>query len=201
MAKPTFYHLSEEKRQQIIDVCKKEFEQNPIGQAKVSSIVETLGIARGSFYQYFEDIEECYFTILKQETFETHELFSQILTRQPELFSALELYGQTLAEELFKPERYALYRNRYLFWTPVLDEKWKIFCGKTKALEGVNFPQLNTERLNLDNPAFIPELILYLKAIVHELIRRLFVEKWTADIFLKHYRLQMTWLKNGLCKN
>lgn len=201
MAKTTFHHLSVEKQQQILAVCKKEFEHHPIGEAKVSNIVKTLGIARGSFYQYFEDIEECYFTVLEAETTETHELFSDILAKESDLFLALDAYGLRLAKELFLPERYALYRNRYLFWTPVLEEKWKAFCAKEKRNSGITARNLNWNNLDVASPKELPELISYLKAIVHELIRRMFTEEMSPDDFLNTYRMQMKWLKKGVEKN
>jgi hypothetical protein len=42
------------------------------------------------------------------------------------------------------------------------------------------------------------EVMNYVKAIVHELIKRAFLEKWDSEAFLAHYENQMSWMKNGL---
>jgi AcrR family transcriptional regulator len=52
---PTFFNLSEEKRQKILDCAMEEFAQNDYDSASISKIVSNAGIAKGSLYQYFTD--------------------------------------------------------------------------------------------------------------------------------------------------
>lgn len=58
MPKETFFNLAEEKKEKIINAAKKEFKRVPLEQASIKNIVEDAGIARGSFYQYFESKED-----------------------------------------------------------------------------------------------------------------------------------------------
>ena len=58
MPKETFLKLSEEKKEKIILAAKKEFSRVPIEEVSIKNIVEDADIARGSFYQYFEDKED-----------------------------------------------------------------------------------------------------------------------------------------------
>ncbi|MFB0958057.1 MAG: TetR/AcrR family transcriptional regulator [Clostridiaceae bacterium] len=118
MPKDTFFNLPPKKRELVLDVIKKEFEKHPISEASVKDIVNDLGIARGSFYTYFENLEESYFYILDQETIEVHELLLDLLREhRGDLFKTFPDYGKALARELFKSEKHALYRNRFLYWT------------------------------------------------------------------------------------
>ncbi len=55
MPKPTFLNLSEEKRRVIVNAAIKEFAENGLENASTNRIVAHSGIAKGSFYQYFED--------------------------------------------------------------------------------------------------------------------------------------------------
>ena len=55
MPKDTFFNLPEEKRALICDVALDEFAEYPFDQASINRIVAKSGIAKGSFYQYFED--------------------------------------------------------------------------------------------------------------------------------------------------
>lgn len=64
MAKQTFLNLPTEKRDKIIKSLKKEFSRVPLKDALVSNIVEEAKIPRGSFYQYFEDIEDAYYYLV-----------------------------------------------------------------------------------------------------------------------------------------
>ena len=58
MPKETFLKLPQEKKTKIIKAAKKEFKRAPLEQASIKNIVEDAGIARGSFYQYFESKED-----------------------------------------------------------------------------------------------------------------------------------------------
>jgi TetR/AcrR family transcriptional regulator len=60
MPKKTFFNLPEEKRQRIIDLALAEFAHNDYDSASISRIVAQAGIAKGSFYQYFENKEDLY---------------------------------------------------------------------------------------------------------------------------------------------
>lgn len=51
----TFFNLSEEKRQKILECAMDEFSQNDYNTASISQIVANAGIAKGSLYQYFKD--------------------------------------------------------------------------------------------------------------------------------------------------
>jgi len=52
--KPTFFNLPPEKRERFIGEALEEFARHSYDTASVSAIVERLGIAKGSVYQYFE---------------------------------------------------------------------------------------------------------------------------------------------------
>ena len=60
MPKPTFLNLPEDKRERIVDLAIEEFSDKPYAQASISNIVARAGIAKGSFYQYFEDKLDLY---------------------------------------------------------------------------------------------------------------------------------------------
>ncbi|HEY8391102.1 MAG TPA: TetR/AcrR family transcriptional regulator [Capillibacterium sp.] len=60
MPKETFFNLPEEKRQRIIEAAIAEFATHPFQQARVTVIADRAGIAKGSFYQYFEDKKDLY---------------------------------------------------------------------------------------------------------------------------------------------
>lgn len=66
MAKQTFLNLPEEKRNTIIDSLKKEFSRAALKDALVSNIVKGANIPRGSFYQYFEDVEDAYYYVIDE---------------------------------------------------------------------------------------------------------------------------------------
>ena len=60
MPKETFFNLPAAKRQKILDVAIEEFAQNDYDSASISRMVANAGIAKGSFYQYFEGKMDLY---------------------------------------------------------------------------------------------------------------------------------------------
>jgi AcrR family transcriptional regulator len=60
MPKQTFFNLPDEKRENILGVAMTEFAEHGYRDASVSRIVESCGIAKGSFYQYFADKADLY---------------------------------------------------------------------------------------------------------------------------------------------
>jgi len=64
MPTETYHHLSEEKRLQIERAAIAEFSAKPLQSASINAIVSESGIAKGSFYQYFENIEDLHRHIL-----------------------------------------------------------------------------------------------------------------------------------------
>lgn len=65
MPNPTFYNLDQEKQQKIISAAMQEFSIETYSKASIARIVKGAEIPRGSFYQYFEGIEDLYRYVLE----------------------------------------------------------------------------------------------------------------------------------------
>ena len=64
MPKDTFLNLPEEKRQLIENVAIDEFAEYGFEKASINRIVKAASIAKGSFYQYFEDKADLFLHII-----------------------------------------------------------------------------------------------------------------------------------------
>ncbi|WP_374286752.1 TetR/AcrR family transcriptional regulator [Lactococcus sp.] len=180
MPKETYFSLPEEKRMRVYQACKLEFETHSFHDAKIMHIVKALDIPRGSFYQYFEDLTDCYFYVLSQETTEIHEIFMNLI-RQYSLEESLERYKFLLVDELLHGERASLYRYRFLDWNYELDQAWS-----ERMISSI-------EKEQKDNAA-----IQVLKAVVHDLIYRLFSKNWDKKSFIDHYDSEISVVLNGI---
>ncbi len=65
MPKKTFLNLPKPKQQQFLKVAFEEFALHEYHQASITRIVNKLGIAKGSIYQYFENKRDLYFYLLE----------------------------------------------------------------------------------------------------------------------------------------
>jgi AcrR family transcriptional regulator len=64
MPKPTFFNLPPEKRETIMNAAIEEFAEYGLENASTNRIVKNSGIAKGSFYQYFEDKQDVFMHML-----------------------------------------------------------------------------------------------------------------------------------------
>lgn len=73
MPTDTFNKLPEEKKTKVILAAKKEFARASLSDASIKNIVEDAGIARGSFYQYFDSKEDLLQYLLKEHVEEMNK--------------------------------------------------------------------------------------------------------------------------------
>jgi AcrR family transcriptional regulator len=64
MPKQTFFNLPQEKRDTIMNAAIEEFADYGLENASTNRIVKNSGIAKGSFYQYFEDKQDVFMHML-----------------------------------------------------------------------------------------------------------------------------------------
>ena len=64
MPKQTFFNLPLDKRETIMNAAIEEFAEYGLENASTNRIVKNSGIAKGSFYQYFEDKQDVFMHML-----------------------------------------------------------------------------------------------------------------------------------------
>ncbi len=64
VALKTFNNLPEERKEQVLTVCLREFSLHDYDTASLSGIVSELGLAKGSFYRYFENKKSLYLYLI-----------------------------------------------------------------------------------------------------------------------------------------
>lgn len=79
MPTDTFYKLSLEKKDKVINAAKKEFARVIFSETSIKNIAEEAGISRGSFYQYFESKEDLLSFILEQKSKHIKDNLDQLL--------------------------------------------------------------------------------------------------------------------------
>ena len=81
MPTDTFFRLPEEKRTRILEGAWSEFTAVPYAEASINRIVQTSRIPRGSFYQYFEDKNDLFLTLIDEIRDRFLDLFHDTLER------------------------------------------------------------------------------------------------------------------------
>lgn len=83
MAKETYIQLNNQKKDRIMQAIMNEFSESSFSQASINRIIKEAGISRGSFYQYFEDKEDCYLEMLGVIAEEKMKIFKEIVQIDP----------------------------------------------------------------------------------------------------------------------
>ena len=180
MAKKTFENLEKEKKEKIYERLKEFFEEEDLKNINVSGIVKKLNIARGSFYQYFEDLEDSYFTVLKKETGEIHHKFFNLYKENKEdMGKTLKAYRDFLATELYDKNLKNLYRPKFFIFE------------NSFMLHGKNFLR---EHLSDD----FYHKMTYIMAVFHELIKESIRSDYDKEKFLEVCNLYINYLLGGI---
>lgn len=96
MPKPTYYNLEKDKQERLVDACMEEFSSYTFSDASINRIIKRAVISRGSFYQYFEDKEDCYMEMLGIIAQEKYRIFKDVV--QSETNTVFEAYLNMLRQ-------------------------------------------------------------------------------------------------------
>ncbi len=145
MPRQTFFNLKEEKRGKIENAAIKEFASFGFHGAGLNSIVREAGIAKGSFYQYFEDLEDLFLhltvTLARQKMevihrelkkHETDNIFTKLTLAQKAAFHFVDNFGEEVMGMLNHPLPAFVYtsaefkeikeRSEQSFYSPLIKE-------------------------------------------------------------------------------
>lgn len=124
MPRKTFDNLPAQKRQRFVGAAVDEFSEHPFRQASITRLVATLGIAKGSVYQYFENKRALYQWLVTTEVERHRKLHMRGASMDPaDPFASLRRYaGANLAFHLAEPKLARL--SRFAF-SPTRDPQLK----------------------------------------------------------------------------
>ena len=98
MAKSTFYKLADAKKKSFLNEAYKEFALHSFESASITNLVKSLGIAKGSVYQYFTDKEDLYNFLVTDADRQLNQLIDQACVYNGEDF--FDWYSKLLMVEM-----------------------------------------------------------------------------------------------------
>lgn len=191
MAKQTFLNLPEEKQNTILNSLKKEFARVPLKDALVSNIIKDAKIPRGSFYQYFENIEDSYYYVIEEYSKDIKKyLLDEIKNNNGDIISAYRNLYIYILDIIEKEENKAYFEKIFLnmsyevqsMFTPNFND------GLNKIINHVDISNLNiSSRFNI---AYVLDIIesTMMNNIIKSYKRNLSREK-NIEVFEKELAL------------
>lgn len=112
----TFFNLPGEKRELITRCALDEFYEHGYDKASISRLVTKTGIAKGSFYQYFENLDDLYAYILQLVSAKKLEYSSSVMSRiyEATLLDTLRALFDTGIEFFIDHPKYAAIMSDFL---------------------------------------------------------------------------------------
>lgn len=174
MPKETFFRLKEDKRNKIIDVAMNEFATYGFALASVNRIVKEAHIATGSFYQYFEDMNDlicfvCLSIFKKKNQYMKAEISDIDTTNIEDFFRAIYRGGIRFAledKEACKLSNSFFAISNTPLYTAILDKISKendsswIFLVLDKAIKSGQLRKDITPQLMLDISSGITKSVI-----------------------------------------
>lgn len=200
MPKETFLKLSKEKQQKVINSAKKEFARVPIENVSIKNIVEEADIARGSFYQYFENKEDLLIYILKENSEElNNKLRNKVKETNGDIFELYIFLYDSMIEEFTDNSDQELFRQIFINLKSS-DENVFDLVKRTKPQDIIDYyEQIDKTNLKIKNYDDLVIVCDMLNVITRRALIKNFKNKSKEEcrkLFLK----EIEYLKHGIEK-
>lgn len=220
MPKETFFRLPEEKKARILAAAKEEFSLHSIREASISNIIRLADIPRGSFYQYFEDIEDLYFYFFDYLRRNNMNTFSHLLDEtNGNLFETYRMYFELLIHEVMEGEYVGYFRQLFLNMNDhvlrhissdfdIQKQEYRYlhqmenFSEKQRGPGKICMKDLDTTNLRVKSEGELKELVnlilhMMFSTIVRTYRKEKLPPKQLVDTAIEEFNRKLNWLRNG----
>ncbi|QEA31053.1 TetR family transcriptional regulator [Secundilactobacillus malefermentans] len=195
MPKKTFDHLPNERKNEIRRILLPIFTDQAVSQVTVSEIVTALGMSRGIFYKYYEDLDDAYQDLIRHYAGQIHgKIIMNIMTHQNDFFTGIELFlVQTINLKADSVEARQV---------KLLTENPNNFSNRANVVHGLEpWKQIlknNHFEINTDEEA--TSFLYFTMKLTIDTLMDSYANHWTEAEMLTDYRFKVSWLKNGIAK-
>lgn len=201
MPKQTFFNLSEDKRNKLIEAAEIEFTRVPLFEASIANIIKMAGIPRGSFYQYFEDKDDLYFYILEKKLNQTKFHFIDLLEKHKGdiIESLMEMYFYLLTTLSDEEEKNFL-RNAMLYTSyrveSSLTDMFDTYLDN-QELQKIS-SLINRNHLNISGEKELLHIFKIISALAFNNLIEKTVKGQTDDEAMESFKLCIDLVKKGI---
>jgi AcrR family transcriptional regulator len=196
MVKQTFLNLSIEKQERILGAARREFSRAPLNEASVANIIKDAGIPRGSFYQYFNDLEDIFYYILENHSQDIKQrLTTNLVHYKGDIIKAFADLYRYILDKVSEDDNKFYFKNIFLNMDYKLEKMFlpNLEDNLNEIIQLVDITSLNiSSRLQLIYVLEIIEAVM-MRNLIQVFQRSLSKEK-DIEIFIKELLL----LKNGI---
>ena len=203
MPTSTFLNLSKEKQDNIIEASLKEFKRVLLKDASINKIIKDANIPRGSFYNYFEDINDLYiYSINKYKKRFINIFEDSIKNKQGDLIETTKIIYDKMVYNCTLDENKQLIKNIFLNLNYNISIKNRLECeqlnDKYKIIELLE--QIDKTKLNIKTEEELLYIIDIMIGIVMHGLIEIFLNNKKPEEIKDKITKQLEIIKRGIYK-
>ncbi|WP_206854115.1 TetR family transcriptional regulator [Candidatus Enterococcus mangumiae] len=197
MPKETFFNISKEKQQWILEILLDKFYDRHISQVKVSEIVEAMEMSRGAFYKYFQDLEDAYTFTVRNYSNRVHgDIIASINRNRDHFFLGIEEY-LAWCGGLSKDSPY--WRSiKLLTRASDLGSSKRLPTNHDSSMVQQWLDLLKINQISMDTTEEAISFLYFVMALVMNSLTDYMVNQWTAEELIEDFRYKVKWLEIGI---
>ena len=199
MPKETFFNLPEDKREKILNAAREEFTEHLFNKARVSNIIKNACIPRGSFYQYFEDLEDLFFYLIEELFDSIYDTGSKYVKETDDLFEFSILTFDYDYDQFVHDKRHRFMMN-IMKSVSQYDDQVQIINEKRINYITSILDQLDLSNIKYESKDDLIKMYHFIQDTKRVAIGKSLMEKLTPEQAKEQFVWYMDILKNGLLK-
>lgn len=204
MPKQTFFNLSQSKQDRLVQAGYSEFSKHFLSEASVANIIKEAGIPRGSFYQYFEDINDLYLYLVDLKRKESQILQKEALEESDgDVEKLIQVYSKAYLDHVYQDEQVDFMKKVFLQRGYRIEnylEKGVLSLFKEGQQEVCAWTETNLKPELFSNQAEVLELFQFIDQILRQSLMEGFSKEWTKQETQDHFLKKANWLVKGIKK-
>lgn len=199
MPNETFFNLPEEKREKILNAAKEEFTEHEFNKARVSNIIKNASIPRGSFYQYFENLEDLYFYIIDELFNGIHEAGAKYAEMTNDLFEFSYLSFDYDYQAFVNDKRHRFMMN---VLKSLSQYEQEVARHHKKRTNYINFilSKMDLSEIRFETEEELQKMYMFIQDAKSIVIRKSMIDKKTPEQAKEEFKWYLDILKHGLLK-
>lgn len=199
----TFFKLPKEKQNNIVEASLKEFKRVLLKDASINKIIKDATIPRGSFYNYFEDINDLYiYSINKYKNKFINVFKASLKDKKGDLIETTKKIYDEIIYHCTKDNNKQLIKNIFLNLNYNISIKSRLECeqlnDKYELIELLE--QVNKDNLNIKTEEELIYIIdIIISFVMHGLIE-IFLDNKNPKEVKEKINKQLEILKRGIYK-
>lgn len=198
MPKDTFYNLSKEKRDFIIQAAMKVFSNQSFNEASISEIIRHADISRGSFYQYFDDKLDLYKYLIGLFKKNYHSLMlKKFQDHDGDFYLGYKTYSCYYIRSIRESEKFGFFENLFLSMNYQLNrENINVLFTTDNKLR--LYDVINLDNVRISDQDELMEVLQFLHEILNSAIMEGFWRSYTIEETQEAYLKRLDWVFYGI---